>query len=253
MAARAQRKRGRPRKNKGADEAPVPDTSSTAGEDQTRNHNIGERRAAMREALENVYALDCEIADFIEEHVKPLREDKSAIMTSLRERFGLTAKVFRARYYGYRLEREAADNSDEITQDAIRELFEVCPVTGQGSFAEALGATISSTPPKPPKAAAAPPKPGGAPPGERPEEGDDDPVEIEDDGEELPDDPEAAWQLGDQARRSSPSAAEALKRCPYDQPHQKKLRARFEEGVESADFELERASGRASQGNKLPA
>jgi hypothetical protein len=210
---------GRGKKN---GEAPAAVAETSGSQEASRNHNVGERRESMRNALNSVYELDQEIAGIIEEHVKPLREDKSEIMTSLRERFNLPAKIFRARYYAYRAEREAADSSDEITQDAIRELFEVCPVTGQGSFAEALGTTVPPPPaapaPKPPKTSA--PK--------------------------LTEDPEEAWAQGEAARK----AGQTLASCQYVGEAQKRLRGRWEEGWESADFEIKRASGR---GNEAPA
>lgn len=226
--------RGR-RKKKGADGSTEPSVNQEA----TRNHNVGERRDALAAALKGVYELDAEIAGIIEAEVKPLREDKSAITTSLRERFNITAKVFRARYYAYRLEREAEAANDEITQDAIRELFEVCPVTGQGSFAQAL----DSTAPQPAKAtkpvANKPPAPSPEPQAQS-----ESPSFAED---EAPDDPEAAWQLGVDARKASPSRDEALKRCPYE-PAQMTLRSRFEEGVDVEDYEQQRASGRVTAG-----
>jgi hypothetical protein len=228
MARGKGRGRGRGKKQDHDTTGAAPEAAAV---DATADHNVGKRRDAMRTALNSIYQLDAEIATIVEEQVKPLREDKSATMTSLRERFGLTAKVFRAAYYPYRLQREAEAAHDEVTQDSLRELFEVC-AGGQHSFLRALDSVTAADPRKPfhtipqkPPAPVASPKP------------------QQDEADEPPDDPEAAWALGAAARRENGSVAEALKRCPYDAPQQKKLKARFEEGVDAEDFEIKRASG----------
>lgn len=113
--------------------------TATHPEDATKQHNIGERKQEIVNALQRLYALDCEIAAIVESDIKELRDEKSDIKTSLRERFGLTNKMIQARYYSYRIERDAAAANDGPTMDAIRELFEALPTGGQGSFLEALG------------------------------------------------------------------------------------------------------------------
>lgn len=228
MARGKGRGRGRGKKDQHEENGAAPETTAT---DATADHNIGKRRDAMRSALNSIYDLDAEIAVIIEDHIKPLREDKSQIMTSLRERFGLTAKVFRAAYYPYRLQRDAEAANDEVTQDSLRELFEVC-ADGQHSFLRALDSVTAANgkgkpiPSVPPPASRAAPKP-----------------QQQDEGDEPPDDPEAAWALGAQARRDCPSLAEALKRCPYEGRQQKHLKLRFDEGADAEDFEIRRASG----------
>ena len=108
--------------------------------DATAEHNIGNRRDEITAALKQLYALDCEIAALTEEHLKDLRADKSDIKKSLRERFQLTAKVIQARYYSYRIERDAERANDGVTLDAIRELHEALPIGGQASFLAPIGA-----------------------------------------------------------------------------------------------------------------
>lgn len=209
---------------------------SSVNQEATRNANVQERKAAIERAMESVYQLDKDIAAVIAEEIAPLREDKSAVMKSLRERFQITAEVFRARYYAYRLKRRAEDANDEITQDALAELFEVCPVSGQGSFATALDATrpgvvVASAPREP----AAPvitiqPADGSSPVPPSP------PFE-----EAAAVDPEAAWEMGSRARKEGRPVSEH----PFTEPHQHVARARFEQGWSDEDYEIRRARGEA--------
>jgi hypothetical protein len=48
--------------------------------------------------------------------------------------------MFTARYYSYKIEREAAANGDQVTMDVIRELYEVLPVGGTVDLVEAVNA-----------------------------------------------------------------------------------------------------------------
>lgn len=215
------------------------DNSGTA-HDATAEANVSSRRDALRTALNSMYDLDVEIKALTAEHIKPLREVKAAIMESMRERFGITAKLFRARYYPYVLERDAEASNDEVTGDALREFFEVCPVTGQGSFAAALETTRSA-----PQRATQPRQQAEPAPSSLPADTDAD-ERFEEDARETTD-PEQAWELGYTARKDAPSMPEALKRSPFDQPHQSVLRSRFEEGVEAADIDIKRQMGQAPE------
>jgi ribosome modulation factor len=100
-------------------------------------HNAGDREAAIKAALEDMYRIDGEIQDIIEEEVKSLREEKSTIKTSLRERFSLTSKMIQARYYSYKIEREAEAANDTVTLAAIRELYRVLPIGGMVDLVDA--------------------------------------------------------------------------------------------------------------------
>lgn len=109
-------------------------------DDATLQSNIGNRRDEITSGLKRLYALDCEIAALTEEHLKDLRAEKSDIKKSLRERFNLPATVVQARYYSYRIERDAERTNDGITLDAIRELHEALPIGGQANFLGPIGA-----------------------------------------------------------------------------------------------------------------
>ena len=132
---RVGRPRGRSRKER------TPEDAGASGE-ATRFANVSARTDILRESLTRFYQLDKEIQSVVEEHIKELREEKSDIVKRVREDLNMPAKVFRARYYSYRVEQDAIAADDQITQDALVELFTVCPVTGQASFAEALDSTL---------------------------------------------------------------------------------------------------------------
>jgi hypothetical protein len=107
-------------------------------DEATVGHNSGERAAAIADGLREMYALDGEIAAIVERDIKELRASKSAIKDSLRERFNLTSRMIQARYYSYKIEREAVEASDDLTLQAIRELYEVLPVGGTVDLIEAV-------------------------------------------------------------------------------------------------------------------
>jgi len=235
--AKTGRKRGRPRKQRPQERSEP--AAPAHNEEAARHHNMGERRDEMRRALSHVYELETEIRAIIESDVKPLRSDRSEIIKSVRERFGMPANIFKARYRSYQIERDAQAANDEITQDAIRELFEVAPVNGQGSFVfdddlprsrqvEAEGSTTTdqlyaeatrhfakASALAGARAMASVPKPGDA------------------------EDPEAAWAAGDEARRAN--------KVRGSNPHRKgtALSARWFEGWDAANAELIRAAGGA--------
>lgn len=111
----------------------------------TAGHNSQTRKEALCSALEQLYRLDIEIAAFLRNHVKALREEKSEIKSRLREDFQMPAALVAARYASYRLERTAEDAQDETTLDAIREMYLALPVGGMVDLVSA----VERTPPAP--------------------------------------------------------------------------------------------------------
>ena len=89
-------------------------------------------------AMQEIYVLDCTIKRLTKQHIAPIRTSRSEILNRLRDDYQITAAMFRARYYAYRLEQEAIDGEDEPTQAAIRELFQLVPVGGQSSFLDMI-------------------------------------------------------------------------------------------------------------------
>jgi hypothetical protein len=118
--------------------------------DATRDHNTKHRQEQIAKGIDLIYRIDQEIADLTAAHLKDLREDKSAIFKRLREDYQMPAPLMRARYAAYKLERAAIESEDDVTLDAIHEMFDILPVGGQGSLMPGLAA---------PKKAAAAPKP----------------------------------------------------------------------------------------------
>lgn len=114
-------------------------TSEEAGDGHaTKHHNVKARAEAFKESMERMYRLDQDIAALMEEHIKPLREDKAEIKSKLREDYNVTATVFNARFNAYKCERKAREGGDDATLDTLRELFESTPVGGQTDFMNAL-------------------------------------------------------------------------------------------------------------------
>lgn len=104
----------------------------------TAQHNIGNRKKMMEDALSETFTLDDQIAKAMEKHVKPYREAKRDIKAKLREDLNITATVFNARYAAYVVEGRAIAANDEATLDTLRELFEHAPVGTQVDMMEAL-------------------------------------------------------------------------------------------------------------------
>lgn len=206
-------RRGRPRgsgKGKSTTTAPP---EQHAGAVDTQTSNIGNREKEMRAAFKALYSIDNEIAAVIEEHVKPLRADKSGIVDSLRERFGLTSKYFKANYKLYQLTEDATRAKDDVSLDALRELFAI--------VAERFGADIE-LPARPVRSTS--------------EQEIEEPVQG---AAAETHDPEQAWSEGEAAGKRNAGLAA----CPYSLPHQHKLKARWEEGYEAGETEVARAMG----------
>jgi len=100
--------------------------------------NVMHRKEQIAKSLERLYQLDREIADIVAGEIKGLREDKAEIRKQLKEDFNMPGKLVNARYAAYKLERLAEDTKDEVTLDAIREMFSYVPVGGQGSLMPGL-------------------------------------------------------------------------------------------------------------------
>lgn len=92
------------------------------------------RGEQIAKSLERMYQIKAKIAKLTEEHLADLRADFSNIKKKLREDYNMPSKLVNARFVTYSLERQAQDGHDDITLDAIREMFEYVPVGGQGSL-----------------------------------------------------------------------------------------------------------------------
>ncbi|NIA72297.1 hypothetical protein HBA54_27275 [Pelagibius litoralis] len=112
--------------------------NGTSGEGATAKHNSKVREERFQDAMQRTFALDQQIEALIEEHIKPLREDKREIKSKLSEDFNVTATTFNARYAPYKFEAKARANGDEASIDLLREIFEATPVGGQMDFVNAL-------------------------------------------------------------------------------------------------------------------
>lgn len=106
---------------------------------QDPKHNVANRNKQIENALSETYKLDCQIKALVEKHIQPLRDAKSDIKKHLREDLSMPAKVFNIRYKAYQLEADAIANEDDITMQAIQELFEISPPGTQINMLDALG------------------------------------------------------------------------------------------------------------------
>jgi hypothetical protein len=111
----------------------------------TKHHNVKARAEAFKESMERMYRLDQDIAAILTESVKPLRDDKAEIKSTLREDYNVTATAFNARYHAYKFERKAKEAGDDASLDMLRELFEASPVGGQVNFMDALDKDAAAT------------------------------------------------------------------------------------------------------------
>lgn len=100
-------------------------------------HNLVSRKEAIDDALKQVYALKKDIKEALAEHVKPLREEVDEIKSNLAEDYNLPKRVFNARYASYEIEADAIASKDDITLDAMRELYEAAPVGEQMDWVKA--------------------------------------------------------------------------------------------------------------------
>lgn len=114
-----------------------------AAEAATERHNSGVRDERFQDAMKRTFELDKQIEALMEQHIKPLREDKREIKAKLREDFNVTATAFNARYAPYKFEAKARDNGDETSIDLLRELFDATPVGGQMDMEDVLNASAA--------------------------------------------------------------------------------------------------------------
>ncbi|HEX6959313.1 MAG TPA: Rmf/CrpP family protein [Ferrovibrio sp.] len=111
-----------------------------ATESANRAHNAKARGEVIKQSFERMYQIDREIHELIESSgIRDLRAEKSDIKKRLREDFNMPNAIVMARYTGYRMERAAEEASDEITMDAIRELYATVPVGRTPDFGDAAG------------------------------------------------------------------------------------------------------------------
>lgn len=124
-----------------AKSAPVATIHGNAeGQGTTAGHNAQARTEAIRDALEEMYQTDKKIADLIERHVQPLRDQKRDIKKKMRETYEVSTRQFNARYGLYQMERAAQENQDDTVLGLIQELFDVAPVGRQMDWLDAADA-----------------------------------------------------------------------------------------------------------------
>lgn len=91
-------------------------------------HNAKSRKDAINDALARIYQLKKQEAAAVKAAVQPFRDKISDIKTELREDYNITNQVLQARLYSFVLEQKAKDSKDEVTLEALREMFKNAPV-----------------------------------------------------------------------------------------------------------------------------
>lgn len=103
--------------------------------------NSTSREQAMTDALERIYLLKKREREIIQDAVQGIRDSIGDIKKALREDYNVTNQVLQARLYSYTLERRAAESGDQITLDAIKEMFKVAPVGTSVRIDDVVGAS----------------------------------------------------------------------------------------------------------------
>lgn len=102
-------------------------------------HNIQARKAVIHKGFEELYRLDADIADAIEQHVKPLKDARTKKNRDLKADLDIPSKVIKLQYKQFAMARQAAeDPDDEATLDEMRELFEALHPGGQLDWIKAI-------------------------------------------------------------------------------------------------------------------
>lgn len=96
------------------------------------------RNKRLEDALRRTYQLDRQIKALTDQHTGSLKDEKSKIKKGLREDLNITAKVFNARYFAYRLEADARAADDNPTLENLRELFTIAPVGTTANMFDAI-------------------------------------------------------------------------------------------------------------------
>lgn len=91
-------------------------------------HNAKSRKDAINDALAQIFQLKSKEKAAVKAAVQPYRDKISDIKTTLREDYNLTDKVLRARLQSFVIEQEAIEAKDEVTLEALREMFKNAPV-----------------------------------------------------------------------------------------------------------------------------
>lgn len=116
-------------------------TPETAGDGRvTEKHNVAPRAAIIQDTYEKYARLNEDIADAIEEYVKPIKEDLKKLMRTAKADTGIDIGVFKAQFKLIDQARQADLDEDEnaTTIDDIREVFQALKKGGQLNFLEVV-------------------------------------------------------------------------------------------------------------------
>lgn len=91
-------------------------------------HNAKSRKDAINDALAQIFQLKKNEKAAVKATVQPFRDQISDIKTTLREDYNLTDKVLKARLSSFVIEQEAIEAQDDVTLEALREMFKNAPV-----------------------------------------------------------------------------------------------------------------------------
>ncbi len=117
----------------------------------TKGHNIQARGAAIREAFEDLYRLDSEIAAAEDKHVEPSKKARTKRWRTIKKDVDIPRKVLELDYKKFKMRKRAEDDDDGDTLDHMREVSLALNPDGQYDWAsgvEAEGEDLGSKPAK---------------------------------------------------------------------------------------------------------
>ncbi len=117
----------------------------------TKSHNTQDRGAAIREAFEDLYRLDAEIAAAEEKHVEPSKKARTKRWRTIKKDVDIPRKVLELDYKKFRMRKRAEEDDDGDTLDHMREVSLALNPDGQYDWAagiEAEGKNLGAKPAK---------------------------------------------------------------------------------------------------------
>lgn len=112
-----------------------PNTDESSGH-VTKEHNVVARREIINNTYSRYSALSAEMAEAMEEHVVPIRDEITKLMRTAKADTGIPIGVFKAHFKLIDMAKEAEASEDEnaTTIDEIREVFVALQKGGQLDF-----------------------------------------------------------------------------------------------------------------------
>ena len=99
--------------------------SRDTGKGTSAGHNVANIHNGVREAFAHANSLDDQIASLMEQHIKPLKEERTKIFRGLKKDFGIKSGIARAQYKLVRLAYEAQEFEKDEERAAVLDALAV--------------------------------------------------------------------------------------------------------------------------------